>query len=215
MSIVTAEVHVDETDIVNLKIDQKVDVTVDAIPNRTFAGHVTQIGNEAILRSTGQVASSSATSSTEAKDFKVVVQLDNPPQEVRPGLSCTAKIVTATRRDVLNIPIQALTVRQKGELDDAAAEAKKKQKDSGQAPLNLVTEKQRREEVTGVFVIVNQKAEFRKVETGITGATDIEVLSGVQPGEQIVVGSYQAIRTMRPGSRLKVDNRNAVIGAGG
>jgi HlyD family secretion protein len=215
MSIVTAEVHVDETDIVNLKIGQKADVTIDAIPNRTFSGHVTEIGNEAILRSTGQVASASATSSTEAKDFKVVVQLDNPPEEVRPGLSCTAKIVTATRRDVLNIPIQALTVRQQGELDDAAATTKKKQKDSGQAPLNLATEKQRREEVTGLFVVVNQKAEFRKVETGITGATDIEVLSGVQPGEQIVVGSYQAIRTMRPGSRVKVDNRNVVIGAGG
>jgi len=215
MSLVTAEVHVDETDIVNLQIGQKADVTVDAIPNRTFTGHVTQIGNEAILRSTGQVASASATSSTEAKDFKVVVTLDNPPPEVRPGLSCTAKIVTATRHDVLSIPIQALTVRQKGELDDAAAAAKKKQKDSGQAPLNLVTEKQRREEVTGVFVIVNQKAEFRKVETGITGATDVEILNGVQPGEQIVVGSYQAIRTMRPGSRVKVDNRNAVIGTGG
>jgi len=216
MSLVTAEVNVDETDIVNLRIGQKADVTVDAIPNRTFTGHVTQIGNEAILRSTGQVASSSATSSTEAKDFKVIVQLDNPPDEVRPGLSCTAKIVTSTRKDVLNIPIQALTVRQKGDLEDAAAAAAKRtQKDSGQAPLDLVAEKQRREEVTGVFVIANQKAEFRKVETGITGSTDIEVLSGVQPGDQIVVGSYQAIRTMRPGSRVKVDNRNAVIGAGG
>jgi HlyD family secretion protein len=216
MSLVTAEVHVDETDIVNLKIGQKADVTVDAIPNRTFAGHVTQIGNEAILRSTGQVASASATSSTEAKDFKVVVTLDNPPDEVRPGLSCTAKIVTATRHDILNIPIQALTVRQQGELDDAAAAAnKKKEKDNGQAPIDVADQKRRREEITGVFVIVNQKSEFRKVDTGITGATDIEVLAGVQPGEQIVVGSYQAIRTMRPGSRVKVDNRNAVIGAGG
>jgi len=216
MSLVTAEVHVDETDIVNLRIGQKVDVTVDAIPNRTFAGHVTQIGNEAILRSTGQVASASATSSTEAKDFKVIVTLDNPPDEVRPGLSCTAKIVTATRHDILNIPIQALTVRQQGDLDDAAAAAnKKKEKDNGQAPIDVADQKRRREEVTGVFVIVNQKAEFRKVETGITGATDVEVLSGVQPGDQIVVGSYQAIRTMRPGSRVKVDNRNAVVGAGG
>ena len=116
-------------------------------------------------------------------------------------------------QNVLAIPIQALTVRQQGELDDAALANKKK--DTGQAPLNLATEKQRREEVTGVFVIANQKAEFHKVETGITGSTDIEVLSGVQPGDQIVIGSYQAIRTMRPGSRVKVDNRNAVIGAGG
>jgi len=213
MSLITAEVKVDETDIVNLEIGQKATVTIDAIPDHTFAGHIIEIGNTAILRSTGQVASSSATSSTEAKDFKVVVALDDPPDTVRPGLSCTAKIVTATRHDVLNIPIQALTVRQQGELDDAAV--KNKPKDNGQAPIDLATQKQRKEEITGVFVVVNQKAEFRKVATGITGATDIEILSGIQPGDQIVVGSYQAIRTMRPGSRIQVDNRNAVIGAGG
>ena len=215
MSLITAEVKVDETDIVNLEIGQKATVTIDAVPDHTFSGHVIEIGNTAILRSTGQVASSSATSSTEAKDFKVVVALDNPPDEVRPGLSCTAKIVTATRKEVLAIPIQALTVRQKGDLEDAAAAASKdKPKDNGQAPVDLAAEKHRREEVTGVFVIANQKAEFRKVDTGITGTTDIEVLQGVQPGDQIVIGSYQAIRTMRPGTRVKVDNRNVVIGAG-
>jgi len=217
MSLITAEVKVDETDIVNLKIGQTAEVTIDAVPDRKFAGHVIEIGNTAILRSTGQVASSSATSSTEAKDFKVVVALDDPPDTIRPGLSCTAKIVVATRKDVLAIPIQALTVRQKGELDDAAASAvaKQKKKDNTQAPVDLAAEKNRREEITGVFVIVNQKAEFRKVETGITGATDIEVLSGLQPGEQIVIGSYQAIRTMRPAARVKVDNRNVAVGAGG
>jgi HlyD family secretion protein len=216
MSLITAQVKVDETDIVNLQIGQKATITIDAVPDHTFSGHVIEIGNTAILRSTGQVASNSGTSSTEAKDFKVVVALDDPPDTIRPGLSCTAKIVTATRHDVLNIPIQALTVRQQGELDDAAAaEAKKKQKDNGQKAIDVAAEKKRREEITGVFVVVNQKAEFRKVETGITGATDIEVLDGVQPGDQIVVGSYQAIRTMRPGSRVKIDNRNVVIGAGG
>ena len=215
MSLITAEVKVDETDIVNLEIGQKADVTIDAVPDRTFSGHVIEIGNTAILRSSGQVASSSATSSTEAKDFKVVVALDNPPDEISPGLSCTAKIVTATRHDVLNIPIQALTVRQKGDLEDAAQSAKEKQKDGGQAPIDLAAQKERREEITGVFVIVNLKAEFRKVETGITGATDIEVLKGLQPGEQIAIGSYQAIRTMRPGVKVKIDNRNVVVGAGG
>lgn len=215
MSLITAEVKVDETDIVNLSLGQQAEVTIDAIPDQTFKGHVIEIGNTAILRSTGQVASSSATSSTEAKDFKVVVALDNPPDTIRPGLSCTAKIVTATRKDVLTIPIQALTVRQKGDLEDAQLSSKEKQKDNGQAPIDLATEKQRREEITGIFVIQNQKAEFRKVETGITGSTDIEVLNGVQPGDQIVIGSYQAIRTMRPGVRVKVDNRDAVVGAGG
>jgi HlyD family secretion protein len=212
MSLITAEVKVDETDIVNLKLGQVADVTIDAIPDRTFSGHVIEIGNTAILRSSGQVASSSATSSNEAKDFKVVIALDAPPEQIRPGLSCSAKITTATRKDVLTIPIQALTVRQKGDLEEETAAQKTAQKkDNGQAPIDLVADKARREEVLGVFVLKNGKAEFQKVETGITGATDIEVLSGLQQGDQIVIGGYQAIRTMRPGVRVKVDNRDGVV----
>ena len=117
MSLITAEVKVDETDIVNVQLGQTADITIDAIPNKTFKGHVTEIGNTAILRSTGVAASQSAISSQEAKDFKVVIAMDNPPDEIRPGLSCTAKITTATRQNVLTIPIQALTVRQKGDLE--------------------------------------------------------------------------------------------------
>jgi len=100
MSLITAEVKVDETDIVNVQLGQTADITIDAIPNKTFKGHVTEIGNTAILRSTGVAASQSAISSQEAKDFKVVVAMDDPPDEVRPGLSCTAKITTATRQNV-------------------------------------------------------------------------------------------------------------------
>ncbi len=117
MSIVTAEVKVDESDIVNIKLDQPAEILVDAIPNKTFTGHVIEIGNTAILRSTGLAASQSTTSSQEAKDFKVVVAMDNPPDEIRPGLSSTAKITTATRKNALTIPIQSLTVRTKGDLD--------------------------------------------------------------------------------------------------
>src|SRR3970282_2127793 len=97
--------------------NQTADITIDAIPNKTFKGHVIEIGNTAILRSSGLAASQSAISSQEAKDFKVVVALDNPPAEIRPGLSCTAKIITATRQKALSIPIQALTVRQRGDLE--------------------------------------------------------------------------------------------------
>ena len=121
MSLITAEVKVDETDIVNVKLDQTAEVTIDAIPNKVFKGRVTEMGNTAILRSTGVAASQSAISSQEAKDFKVVIALDNPPDEIRPGLSCTAKITTATRQNVLTIPIQALTVRQKGDLESKPA----------------------------------------------------------------------------------------------
>lgn len=205
MSLITAEVKVDETDIVNVKLDQVADVTIDAIPNKTFKGHVTEIGNTAILRSTGLAASQSAISSQEAKDFKVVVALDNPPDEIRPGLSCTAKITTATRKSVLTIPIQALTVRQKGQLEPRPV--------NGSNATHAATkpdpaaEKAKKEELQGVFVVANGKATFKKVETGITGATDIEVLNGLNDGDTIITGTYQVIRTILNDAPVKVDNK--------
>ena len=204
MSLITAEVKVDETDIVNVKLDQVADITIDAIPNRTFKGHVIEIGNTAILRSTGLAASQSAVSSQEAKDFKVVVALDNPPAEIRPGLSCTAKITTATRQKAVTVPLQALTVRQRGDLEGEANKGKSVQ---AAAPVDPAAEKARKEEIQGVFVIKGEKAEFRKVETGITGATDIEVLSGINEGEEIVTGTYKVIRTLRNQTKVKVDNK--------
>jgi len=198
MSIVTAEVSVDESDIVNIKLDQRAEITVDAIPNRTFTGHVLEIGHTAILRSTGLAASQSNTSSQEAKDFKVVIAMDNPPDEIRPGLSCSAKITTATRKNVLSIPMQSLTVRTKGDLDTRPNK-----------PINPdpATVKANKEELTGVFVIAGNKAKFVKVDQGITGSTDVEVLDGLKEGDQIITGPYQAIRTIKQDAVTKIDNR--------
>jgi len=203
MSVITAEVKVDETDIVNVKTGQAAEVTIDAIPNKTFHGHVTEIGNTAILRSTGLAASQSAVSNQEAKDFKVVIALDDPPDEIRPGLSCTGKIVTATRQHVLTIPIQALTVRQRGDLEPA----NKNKGVQAAAKTDPAAEKAKKEELQGVFVVKNGKAEFQKVATGITGATDIEVTDGLGEGDQIVTGTYKTIRTLRNAAKVKVDNK--------
>jgi HlyD family secretion protein len=202
MSLITAEVKVDETDIVNVKLDQVADVTIDAIPSKPFKGRVIEIGNTAILRSTGLAASQSAISSQEAKDFKVVIALDDPPSDIRPGLSATAKIVTAVRKEVLSIPIQALTVRTKGDL-----EPEKKDGVQAAAPQDAAREKALREEIQGVFVIQGEKAVFTKVDTGITGATDIEVVGGLKDGQEIVTGSYKIIRTMRNEAKIKIDNK--------
>ena len=117
MSVITSEVQVDETDIVNVKLGQRAEVTIDAIPRKVFHGIVTEIGDNAIVRSTGVATSQSTSTSQEAKDFKVVVTLQDPPADLRPGLSTTAKITTATRSQALTIPIQALTVRNKGDLE--------------------------------------------------------------------------------------------------
>lgn len=203
MSVITAEVKVDETDIVNVKLDQPADITIDAMPNRVFKGRVIEMGNTAILRSSGLAASQSAIASQEAKDFKVVIALDNPPDEVRPGMSCTAKIVTATRQKALSIPIQALTVRQRGDLEP------EEKPGNVQAAANADPERQKKlkEELQGVFVVSNGTAQFREVKTGITGATDIEVLEGLKEGEEIVTGSYKAIRTLKNHAKVKVDNK--------
>jgi HlyD family secretion protein len=131
--------------------------------------------------------------------------MDDPPEEIRPGLSCTAKITTATRKNAMTIPIQALTIRQKGDL-----ELKPKTGSATLTPVKLspAEEKAKKEEVQGVFVIAGGKATFRKVETGITGSTDIEVLSGLKEGDEIVTGSYQVIRTLRNEAQVKVDNKS-------
>lgn len=200
MSVITAEVQVDETDIVNVKLGQTADVTIDAIPGKTFKGEVTEIGDNAIVRSTGLATSQSTASSQEAKDFKVVVRLKEPPQNIRPGLSATAKITTGTRSSALTIPIQALTIR-----DSADLQA---QNNKGKGTVQPVSgQPKKKEEVQGVFVVLpTKKVEFRTVETGITGSTDIEVKSGLKEGDEIVTGSYKVLRTLRNGAGVKVDN---------
>lgn len=203
MSLITAEVHVDETDIVGVKLGQPAAVTIDALPDQTFAGRVMEIGDTAIVRSTGVAASQSATSGQEAKDFKVVIALDIAKHLVRPGLSCTAKITTATKSHVLAIPIQALTIREAGQLHPHKP---------GQR-LDPKSRQAAKKEVQGVFVVDHGQAEFHQVKTGITGTTNIEVLSGLKKGEPIVTGSYEVIRTIRNGAKVKVNNK-LPMGAG-
>jgi len=206
MSIVTAEVKVDETDIVSVKMGQDADVTIDAVPGKVFKGKVTEIGSQAVLRTSGLATTQSTASNQEAKDFKVVVTLSNPPENVRPGLSTTAKIKTAEKKNVLAIPIQALAVRTRKDLEEAAKNAKKESRVTLAAPPPPAAGEPKKDEVQGVFVINGKKAIFRPVETGITGVTDIEVTKGLQQGDEIVVGSYKALRTLKPESNVKIDN---------
>jgi HlyD family secretion protein len=213
MSVVTAEVKVDETDITNVKSGDPADVTIDAIPGKTFKGHVSQVGELAILRSSGQAATTQTTANTqEARDFKVVVVVDNPPDTMRPGLSASAKIQTAKKDGVLTIPIQALAVRTQRDLDEAAKGANGNVTLAAPKPA-AAGDAVQKSEVQGVFVIRGKKAEFIPVQTGITGVTDIEITSGVKSGDEIVTGSYKALRTLKPGATIKVNN-NAPTGGG-
>ncbi|MBZ5526990.1 MAG: efflux RND transporter periplasmic adaptor subunit [Acidobacteriia bacterium] len=208
MSVVTAEVKVDETDIINVKNGMDADVTIDAIPGKIFKGKVTEIGSQAVLRSSGLATTQTTASTQEAKDFKVVVTLAAPPANLRPGLSATAKIRTAERKNILSVPIQALAVRTRKELEEAAKLAKGKPDDNVTlaAPPPAAGSDNKKDEIQGVFLVRGKKALFTPVETGISGVTDIEVTSGVQSGDEIVTGSYKALRTLKPESSVKVDN---------
>jgi HlyD family secretion protein len=198
MSVITAEIKVDETDIVNVQIGQSADVSVDAMPGKVFKGHVTLVGDQALLRSTGQATSTSTSGTEEAKDFKVVITLDQPSNELRPGLSTTAKITTAHKTNVLSLPIQALTMynpdddKAKGGVHAASTSAAVKA-----APQQ------------GVFVLESKsgklRARFVPVTTGITGTTDIEALTGLKEGDEIVIGPYKTLRSLKNSALVKRD----------
>jgi HlyD family secretion protein len=206
MSIITAEVKVDESDIVNVANGQEADVTVDALPGKTFRGHVTEVGDQALLRSTGVATSQSTSGVEEAKDFKVVVTLDMPSDELRPGLSCTAKIITASKDNALAIPIQALTMRDPKHLRDPVHA-------QTQTVSAATSDQQNAQMVQGVFIVRKEKGKdrvhFVPVTTGITGATDIEVTKGLQPGDRIVTGTYRVLRDLREDSLVKQDTELA------
>jgi HlyD family secretion protein len=206
MSVVTAEVKVDETDIVNVRIGQPVDVTVDALPNKVFKGHVTLAGDQALLRSTGVATLQSTTGTEEAKDFKVIVTLDAPTSELRPGLSTTAKITTAHKQNVLALPIQALTMY------TPETDAAKNGVQAASSSSSSSTAK--KEPQQGVYVIENKsgklRAKFVPVTTGITGATDIEVLTGLTEGQEIAIGPYKTLRGLKNNALVKRDTAKPV-----
>jgi len=208
LAVITAEVKVDETDIVNVKLGQPAEVTIDAIPNKTFKGKVTEIGQSAVGRTSGTTSGTSTTTTEEAKDFKVVVTLDDPPPGMRPGLSTTAKITTATRPNAVTIPIQALTVRTRRQLEEEEQSSK-----GGKGKVKAATSQPTtsakdigKEEVQGVFQLKDGRSVFVPVESGIMGQSDVEVLKGVQPNDEIVSGPFSVLRTLKNHTKVKVDN---------
>jgi len=187
LSVIQTKVNVDETDVVRVKLGDSVEVSIDAFPDTVFVGQVTKIANSALL---AQAAASAATGTNDrAVDYEVEITLINPPHDVRPDLSATARIVTDTRKEALAIPIIALTVRENTPVTPET------RRDTSQVGKKKDTE--------GVFIVTNGKATFRAVQVGIAGDEYFEVLSGVKEGEQIVAGPYQAIRDLKDGSAVR------------
>jgi HlyD family secretion protein len=207
MSMLEAEVEVDETDIPMVALGQPAKVTIDAIPDRSFRGHVTEIGNSPI-QSTGQTAANQQ--QRQATNFKVVVTIDEPVPDVRPGFTCTAEITTATRANVLSVPIQSLTVREmlfndKGVL--VHEPPPKKGRGSVEPTVAASTEPppgHTRKEVEGVFILSESRAVFTPIKTGIAGEKYFEVMTGLKPGDQVITGPFASVRELADGEEVKL-----------
>ncbi|HKW01200.1 MAG TPA: efflux RND transporter periplasmic adaptor subunit [Vicinamibacterales bacterium] len=205
MSVIRAEIEVDETDIPNVTIGQPAKVTIDALPDKTFPGKVTEVGNSPIAASAG--------STTRATNFKVKITIDGQVPNVRPGFTCTSTITTATRQKVTSVPIQAMTLREvvldeEGQIVREAAPTGRGGSPAPRRPTTGPAELkagQTRKEVEGVFLVRDGHAVFVAVKTGIPGEKYFEVLDGLKEGDQVITGPFQQVRTMKDGDAVKVE----------
>jgi HlyD family secretion protein len=181
LSVMEVEVEVDETDVVGVQMNQAANVRVDAFPDIVFKGKVTEIGSSALQKS-------AATTTQESKDFKVIITLENPSQKLKPGLSASADIVTAEKKGVLAVPIASLVVREKPAADKDKKDAKEEE---------------------GVYLVENSRVKFQPVTKGITGGMNIEVLSGLKEGQEIVTGPYNSLRELKDGILIKSEEKKA------
>lgn len=203
MSVIEAEVEVDETDIPSVQLGQTAKLTVDAMPGKSFTGKVTEIGNSPI-----QTAGASAAS--QATNFKVKVTVDGEIPDVRPGFTCTAEITTATRENALSVPIQATTVREvvvdkSGNMVRESKNDKRTPRASTPVQASELKPGQERKELEGVFVVRDTRAEFVPVKTGIAGEKYFEVLSGLKDGDQVIIGPFSSVRELADGAAVKIE----------
>jgi HlyD family secretion protein len=206
MSVIEAEVEVDETDIPFVKIGQAAKVTIDAMPDKEFKGKVTEIGNSPIQ-------TTAASAGTQATNFKVVVTLDDQIPDVRPGFTCTAEITTATRQQAVSVPIQAMVVREMI-LDEKDTIVRQPRDDKRRRGVETTVSAQelpagqKRKELEGVFVVRDGRAEFLPVKTGIAGDKYFEVLSGLKEGDQVITGPFNSVRDLQDGDRVRLEKKS-------
>ncbi len=206
MSTIQAEIEVDETNVPSVQLGQKAKISIDAIPDKTFSGHVTEIGNSPI-----QTAAAGSTG-TQATNFKVKVVLDDVVPNVRPGFTCTADITTATRKNVVAVPIPGVAVRElvydaNGQVVKPPKNDRRKRTPDAGATSAELKPGQTRKEAEGVFAVRGNRVEFVPIKMGIAGDKYFEVLSGLKDGDQVVTGPYNSVRGMADGDLVKVDNK--------
>jgi len=204
LSRMLVRADVDETDVVNMQIGQKAKISVDAMPDTSFVGTVTEIGN---------TAKRSITSTVEGQtNFEVKVVFDSNVPAVRPGMTADVDIETASHQKTRAVPIQAVVVRTQDELDRAAHKGRRRTGGRGNAAASVAEDDtigRKAKEITGIFVVRSGVATFVPVKTGIASETMIEVFGDLKDGESIVAGPYKALRELKPGSKVKQETKGA------
>ena len=199
MNGMKVESDVDETDVTSVRLGQTASVKIDAFPDTTFTGAVVEIANSPKIEDQG--------TQEQQTNFEVDVRIDAPPPTLRPGMTADVEIKTASKDSVTAVPIQSVVVRTPEELEPAKKGRKKKKGKEAAAAASASTDPARakKEEIRGVFVIVDGKAQFRKVKTGIASDTDFEIDGDVKPGEKVVTGPFRVLRTLKPGTAVKIE----------
>jgi HlyD family secretion protein len=196
------EADVDETDVASIRLGQPATVKVDAIPDTTLTGRVVEIANSPKISELG--------TQEQQTNFVVDVMIDNPPPTLRPGMTADVEIKTATKKDVLHVPIQAVVVRTSEEL--AKAKAGKSSRKGAAAAEPASDGGNKKEEIKGVFVMADGEAQFRKVRTGVASDTDLEVWGDVKAKEKVITGPNKVLRQLKPGSKVKIEEAKAKKG---
>ena len=205
MSDINVEVNVDETEISNVETGQQVKIKVDALGDKEIKGTVIQKNPLAVSKSDTQGGLSNRVNVQEAKEFKVTIQIDKAmPDDIRnalrPGMSATAVITTKTKNDVIAVPLQAIVPKAPASPSPTVA---------GNAP----TPPTEKKEINGVYVLEAGKAKFVEVTTGITGEADIEILSGVKSGDEVITGPSRILKTLKEGATVKRQTRKSADNA--
>src|SRR6267378_3732409 len=193
------EADVDETDVASIRLGQTATVKIDALPDTALTGRVVEIANSPKISELG--------TQEQQTNFVVDVMIDNPPPMLRPGMTADVEIKTATKKGVLHVPIQAVVVRTAEELAKAKAGKSSRTSRQGAASAEPVATDppNKKEEIKGVFVMVDGEAQFRKVRTGIASDTDLEVSGDLKPKDKVIIGPNKVLRQLKPGSRVKVE----------
>jgi HlyD family secretion protein len=206
MSVIETEIEVDETDIPFVNVGQTAEIQIDAFPDQKVRGRVTEVGNSPIT-TTGSAQAQTG----RATNFKVVVQVEGPVPDVRPGFTCTAIITTATRQKAISVPIQAMSVREL--IVDSAGQIVKAPPTPPNASGSTPATAQERSEIEGVFLFKQDKAVFTPVKTGIAGEKYFEVLTGLQEGDEVITGPFTSVRSIKDGDAVQLEKASPPTGS--